>query len=472
MGFASIIVITSILLACTPVLLHLFSFGEMLSNTYAAILGVALTAIISWALLNGQFMLQAEKDLERDKLSTVYEEKLRLYQRFLRRLYSIIQDNIVEREEALELQFELATLSIHTKPGNIAIISRALQDIQDSLGGSKSSAESWQACDSAENDEYKLMASLQQIVQVFREELYVGKGISREQKARDCETLKQALTGFTITDSVNQEIPKDANTPDSAAEKVLRMLAARLAGDASISANFNLQDNPADGWLKLTPLHEYESRHDLRIQFALDGDGSYYFQAHWQFDNDQQRRRTYKTLRSLYGGGFNKWCWWNRLTADQQHLLRQPHIQDADARALCDSIFALFQAAIPWVKQFSLSYKVYTELCNQFPAPAWDVRLWQDRYIGLYFSGNPANAENPITISISAAKAAEGKYSLALDNEGAGGCDPLMEFARQIQKCSGISQEKMEGNVLIYKEEVSLEEIYQTLQGIRKAYES
>lgn len=462
-GFATIIVITSILLVCTPVILHLFSFGEMLSNTYAAILGVALTAIISWALLNGQFMLQAKKDLERDKLSKVYEEKLRFYQHFLNRLLEMIKANKIEKDDALELQFAVATLVMHTKPDNITIISDALAKILNSFGAGDSTSHTQATRDSV------LRESLQQIVQVFREELYVGD--DSKDKKPDEVTMQNALAKIPISDSVNQENPHASGLNGRGAEKVIRMLAHHFESNGAEYGQFNLSAKPEDGWIKLESQDKIAIQHDLKIQFALDGDGSYYFQFHWLFDDDQQRRRTYMALRALYGGGFNKWCWWNRLNLSQQYLLTEPLITDAQADSLYQAILTLFKNTIMWVGQFSLTYNSYEALRARYTAPQWDIRLWQNRFIGIYFQSS--GQYSPFAISLKTEHANQNKYSLTLEADDSNGIAALHGFVDASKPILGDICRKTahEGTYLI-GENLSEQKSMETLDLICKAISS
>ena len=90
------------LIACLiPIFCQLFSIKDLWYESYAAIIGVVLTAIITFFLFKGQ----TSSEVKREKEAKVYEEKLKIYKEFLNYLCDIIQDRKITEEEKVKLKF-------------------------------------------------------------------------------------------------------------------------------------------------------------------------------------------------------------------------------------------------------------------------------------------------------------------------------------------------------------------------------
>ena len=99
------------LIACLiPIFCQLFSIKDLWYESYAAIIGVVLTAIITFFLFKGQ----TSSEVKREKEAKVYEEKLQIYKEFLNCLCDIIQDGKITEEEKVKLKFQAASISMHT----------------------------------------------------------------------------------------------------------------------------------------------------------------------------------------------------------------------------------------------------------------------------------------------------------------------------------------------------------------------
>lgn len=453
MGYIWIVIFTSLLMIFTPILLHLFSFAEMLSNTYAAILGVAMTAIISWALLNGQTSIQSKKALENEKRSKVYEEKIRFYQHFLKRLYEIIKDNKIEPEEALELKFAVASLALHTDSAKIKSISQQVKKIMESVGASGN-------IDETSKDQ--LMESLLKIVVKFNEELFEKEGGVEELDSN----LREAIENFK---SISDPVTENAEAAKTGGAQVLQMVESYINKCDDYKECFEVSSNINDGWIVLRASSGIAKEHDLRVQFALDPDGNYYFQVHWVFDDDAQRRRTYMGMRSLFGGGFNKWCWWYRLNAADQKLLSSAAISPEQATSLTAEITRLFNAAIPWMHQYSLSYSWYERLRKHFIDSPWNVCFWMNHSIGLHCKAEGCRYPD-IALSVKTHDIEQGQFSLTMEEQG-GSCK-----AEQMQSLSAAYQGTIEPTDVktawYVKKNVSYEEIEKTLDTLQSLFEA
>ena len=72
-----------------------------------------------------------QKDKEKYRLleTKVFEEKLRIYQEFLRKLCDVVKDQKITPDEEIELQFQVSYIAMHTKSDSIKIISEQVRKI-------------------------------------------------------------------------------------------------------------------------------------------------------------------------------------------------------------------------------------------------------------------------------------------------------------------------------------------------------
>jgi len=95
------------------------------SQILAALAGAVVAAIITLFLLQGQMASEEKKE----KNSKIFEEKLRIYQDFMRELCDVVKDQKIDEEEEIRLQFQIASIAVHTNSQNILEISRQLISI-------------------------------------------------------------------------------------------------------------------------------------------------------------------------------------------------------------------------------------------------------------------------------------------------------------------------------------------------------
>ena len=133
-----------------------FKGFEPYQQLIAAMLSVAATGVITALLLIFQRKQQEElnekqrkfefqkiqtldqrkfeaeqKDKEKYRLleTKVFEEKLRIYQEFLRKLCDVVKDQKITPDEEIELQFQVSYIAMHTKSDSIKIISEQVRKI-------------------------------------------------------------------------------------------------------------------------------------------------------------------------------------------------------------------------------------------------------------------------------------------------------------------------------------------------------
>lgn len=124
-------------------IMGVFKGYEPYQQLIAAMLSVAATGVITALLLYFQRRQQEQlnqeqrvfeekqkdKDKERLKDTKIFEERLRIYQEFLRKLCDVVKDQKITPEEEIELQFQVSYIAMHTSSKTISSISEQVSDI-------------------------------------------------------------------------------------------------------------------------------------------------------------------------------------------------------------------------------------------------------------------------------------------------------------------------------------------------------
>ena len=135
-------------------IMGVFDGFEPYKQLIAAMLSVAATGVITALLLFFQRKQQEQlnreqrefqltqtldqrkfdaeqKEKEKDRLleTKVFEEKLRIYQEFLRKLCDVVKDMDITPQEEIELQFQVSYIAMHTRSESIKIISEQVRKI-------------------------------------------------------------------------------------------------------------------------------------------------------------------------------------------------------------------------------------------------------------------------------------------------------------------------------------------------------
>lgn len=160
---------------------RLFSEADLWFQMFSAILGVIITIIITNLLLNSQ----TNNDIERERNSEIFKEKLRIYQEFLQALYDVLKEEAVTPDEAMRLQFQTCYIAMHTSSENILQISKNVSNI----------VKMYSQCPSENGkkviqDRELLLRNLFSIVEIFRKELY------KDMKDFDRADIDKAIVNF------------------------------------------------------------------------------------------------------------------------------------------------------------------------------------------------------------------------------------------------------------------------------------
>lgn len=147
---------------------HSWLETEIASQLFAALAGAVIAAFITSILLRLQTQSQAKLiegqaaiEQEKEKEAKVYEEKLRIYQEFLHKLNEIIRDNKIDKEEVIDLQFQVSFIDMHTSSEHIKEISKHVANIVKNIN--------------KPNEDFNLLEEMFAINETFREELYKKK---------------------------------------------------------------------------------------------------------------------------------------------------------------------------------------------------------------------------------------------------------------------------------------------------------
>ena len=166
LGNTNISIALGLVAVGVAVAFRLFSEADLWFQMFSAILGVIITIIITNLLLNSQ----TSSDIERERNSEIFKEKLRIYQEFLQALYDVLKEDAVTPAEAMRLQFQTSYIAMHTSSEHIREVSVCVSSI----------VKMYSQCPNENGrkvlqDKELLLRNLFHIVEIFRQELYTDK---------------------------------------------------------------------------------------------------------------------------------------------------------------------------------------------------------------------------------------------------------------------------------------------------------
>ena len=117
-----------VIVACFfAVYLRLFTNRELWYESFAAILGVIITAVITLLLLKGQ----SNNDVEKERSSKIFEEKLRIYQEYLTTLCKVLETKSKNTSDTINLCLKRQTsyLAMHCDSKKMVEVSSAVKEL-------------------------------------------------------------------------------------------------------------------------------------------------------------------------------------------------------------------------------------------------------------------------------------------------------------------------------------------------------
>lgn len=285
--FAGILIVAA--LAIIP---RLYSYLDLLFQSIAVLLSVIVTAIVTNALLTGQ----SEKELDQQKSGMVFERKLTIYQEFLAKLCDVIKDDVITKEEAVELEFQTSFIAMHMEKS--AQIENVIKDVNEIIGqvGASSTEE--------DKNKYKYAKSLFKIVSEFKEDLYHSTFAPDDKHIQEAvatfdEIVEGQVENVQIESGDDTEIFTDSATKNI--DMVIKQICEQVGGEWRGEVLYN---NPIG-----LVLHKGDRS---ALVFYLCCDPQYYFQIHIDV-LERDYISVYQSFKSKFGGRRNKWCWWQYL---------------------------------------------------------------------------------------------------------------------------------------------------------------
>lgn len=252
----------SVLLICAiAYICRLFTVTDVPYQFLSAILGAAITILITFILLRSQ----DKSELSRTAKSKIYEEKLRIYQEYLQTLCNAIEDRQLSDDEKIRLQFQTSYITMHTTDEHIESISKSVEEILKCV------------ClyQNKPYDVEKLQKELFNVVKNFQEEIYEGKIPNDKCRNEAAKIFSQAFAAFeSSTEKVN-------------AESVISIESLQESAANSGNAKVEIWDNAhkeweAKGWNIENDSFEYKeiTKGDAKVKYGFY-DGHYYVQAEY-----------------------------------------------------------------------------------------------------------------------------------------------------------------------------------------------
>ena len=127
---------------------------------------------------------QKSKEKQRLQETKIFEEKLRIYQDFLKKLCDVVKDQNITQDEEIEMQFQVSYIAMHTKSESIKTISDNVKKIILSIK-------------KEENDANNMLGQLFEIADVFHNELYEDdcSSMSDSERKETIMNFKSILIG-------------------------------------------------------------------------------------------------------------------------------------------------------------------------------------------------------------------------------------------------------------------------------------
>lgn len=156
---------------------HLFSGKDVPFQTLSALLGAAVTVIITNLLLNSQ----SDSEFANQKKTKIYEEKLRIYQDYLKLLCNIVKDKVINDDDYSNLQYQMSLVALHTTNEHYQEIANQTEILLSN------------GCPVEEIKESCITKNLMDIVRCFQQELYGVEGTSDNEQGdktiRELDTI-------------------------------------------------------------------------------------------------------------------------------------------------------------------------------------------------------------------------------------------------------------------------------------------
>ncbi len=277
-----VIAIALTLVACAvAVVLRLFSAADLPFQTFAALIGVIITAIITGILLKGQ----SDAEREQKERAEIFKEKLASYNKFIDALCAYVTDSTSQNKKALT--FHTIALKMHSTSEDMAKHYHNVTAILASTGNKQETA--------------ALVNALNEIATSFRSELY---GYEND----DDLSLRSIIADFTKAIEGSQEEPSDKEREDEIREDENE---DKSLSESSLPAwDTKLKELAALGWnIETAPdMVKLSSAKTPVVISIYRKKGKYVIEATNPGDSDFSQR-----LKDSFKGSRRYGTWWREL---------------------------------------------------------------------------------------------------------------------------------------------------------------
>ncbi len=253
-----IVAISLTVIACAvAVILRLFSTTDLPFQTFAALIGVIITAIITGVLLKGQS--DAERRLKEQ--SEIFKEKLATYNRFLDSLRNYVTESTEANKK--DVIFHAMAIRMHTKPDTVNALDKNIIKLIENTG--------------TDTEVPALVESLNEIALIFGKELY-GESML---PTTDLHSFISAISGSQeepseeekLIEATEEEKEDSDNLPELSLsdwdEKVREL---RTKGWEVKEGNDSLQIISSSSPVEISI---YRKKGKYRVEVSKDGDNGF-----------------------------------------------------------------------------------------------------------------------------------------------------------------------------------------------------
>lgn len=357
-------VIFTVLFAVMSIIVRFFSVEELPAQVSGVLFQVAVTAIITVFLLNGQ----SATEEERDKSLRVFEKKQEVYHHFLDNFKQIIRDGKIaiqigenheeNIDELKDLLFELGYIQLHTSEENTREIFAEVAEIIKLLNHFQSEG----VCQQQQLPQFyaQLSQHLFKIISILKADLY-----GKDAKTVESETVKVLLESCDLFVQ-NGELDKYALQGyfwDSLQDRLLAKGYQFERKDFKQDVmQFYARARNRHRWYGVDiPIHTFENGKTANFRVEIENTLFYGLTREYENAENEELETACKALHIAGSPYWYAWKWFDRNSLDfwrldseafdrLNHPMKRERLMDEIVEEL-DSYIKQFQQAIKQQKE-------------------------------------------------------------------------------------------------------------------------
>ena len=355
------------------VLYKVYEFEFFPAPFYGALMGVLITAVVTYVLLTGQTDSETKKEISTKK----FEKKLETYQKFLDKLCDILkqEDKICEKD-LKELIFQIGLVRMHTKGENVSKLFKAISKIVVNITEKHKNTSNTNN-DPSENIQ-NLTEHIMEVIQILQGELYTDKEYIGTLKSNEYEDSVKYLCQSIITVIDDNVVYKNldetiTNNNEDITPRFENALKDKLETIFKEKSYHNLQCECEGSNTPNFCVTSTDWEDDKFIGLSYDNTDKLYINVRGANpDNRSEYRNLYLNLRGKFGGSFNKWNWYMTLktpynnwifTDEGRKLFSNPN--EEMLSYISDLFIKLIEYYITYSKVLSMRYKINELVANE-----------------------------------------------------------------------------------------------------------